>query len=260
MNAPVLFEEKTAANGTRFGIATLNSPQTLNGLSLEMVDALAAQLDAWANDPGVVLVVLQGAGEKAFCAGGDLGDMRVTELAAGRARMQDNARLVRQMVRMGKPLIAAVEGWAVGAGLSVALACDSIVCGAGARFAAGFGKVGLLADLGQLHTLPARIGWGRARQILMFGQVVEAEEALRIGLADRLCAAGGALAMALELAGRVEQQAPLPLAMTKALLAEGLDLLLEREGELQSQLFLSADHAEGKAAFLAKRPPVFRGN
>ncbi|EOQ80679.1 enoyl-CoA hydratase/isomerase family protein, partial [Pseudomonas aeruginosa] len=131
---------------------------------------------------------------------------------------------------------------------------------AGARFAAGFGKVGLLADLGQLHTLPARIGWGRARQILMFGQVVEAEEALRIGLADRLCAAGGALAMALELAGRVEQQAPLPLAMTKALLAEGLDLLLEREGELQSQLFLSADHAEGKAAFLAKRPPVFRGN
>ncbi|MCA4125824.1 enoyl-CoA hydratase/isomerase family protein, partial [Pseudomonas aeruginosa] len=94
----------------------------------------------------------------------------------------------------------------------------------------------------------------------MFGQVVEAEEALRIGLADRLCAAGGALAMALELAGRVEQQAPLPLAMTKALLAEGLDLLLERESELQSQLFLSADHAEGKAAFLAKRPPVFRGN
>ena len=79
--------------------------------------------------------------------------------------MQDNARLVRQMVRMGKPLIAAVEGWAVGPGCP--LACDSIVCGAGARFAAGFGKVGLLADLGQLHTLPARIGWGRARQILM---------------------------------------------------------------------------------------------
>ena len=70
----------------------------------------------------------------------------------------------------------------------------------------------------------------------------------------------GVWALALELAGRVEQQAPLPLAMTKALLAEGLDLLLEREGELQSQLFLSADHAEGKAAFLAKRPPVFRGN
>ncbi len=231
-----------------------DNPARRNALSPALRMELLRALEAAECDPSIRSVLLTG-GEEVFCAGGDLGDMRVTELAAGRARMQDNARLVRQMVRMGKPLIAAVEGWAVGAGLSVALACDSIVCGAGARFAAGFGKVGLLADLGQLHTLPARIGWGRARQILMFGQVVEAEEALRIGLADRLCAAGGALAMALELAGRVEQQAPLPLAMTKALLAEGLDLLLEREGELQSQLFLSADHAEGKAAFLAKRPP-----
>ena len=72
MNAPVLFEERSAANGMRFGIATLNAPQTLNGLSLEMVDLLAARLDEWARDPGVALVVLQGAGEKAFCAGGDL--------------------------------------------------------------------------------------------------------------------------------------------------------------------------------------------
>ena len=72
MTAPVLFEERAAANGMRFGIATLNSPQTLNGLSLEMVELLAARLDAWARDPGVALVVLQGAGEKAFCAGGDL--------------------------------------------------------------------------------------------------------------------------------------------------------------------------------------------
>lgn len=72
MNAPVLFEERAAANGMRFGIATLNSPQTLNGLSLEMVDLLAERLDAWARDPAVALVVLQGAGEKAFCAGGDL--------------------------------------------------------------------------------------------------------------------------------------------------------------------------------------------
>ena len=141
----------------------------------------------------------------------------------------------------------------------MALACDSIVCGAGARFAAGFGKVGLLADLGQLHTLPARIGWGRARQILMFGQVVEAEEALRIGLADRLCAAGGALAMALELAGRVEQQAPLPLAMTKALLAEGLDLLLEREGELQASCFSAPTTPRARRPF-SPSVPVFRGN
>ena len=236
-----------------------DNPERRNALSPALRMDLLAALEAAERDPAIRSVLLSG-GDEVFCAGGDLADMRVGSLADGRTRMRDNARLVRQMVRMGKPLIAAVEGWAVGAGLSVALACDSIVCGATARFAAGFGKVGLLADLGQLHTLPARIGFGRARQILLFGQVVEAEEALRIGLADQLCAAGGALDAALALAARVEQQAPLPLAMTRALLADGLDLLLEREGELQSQLFLSADHAEGKAAFLARRPPVFGGH
>ncbi|MCP1626647.1 enoyl-CoA hydratase/carnithine racemase [Pseudomonas nitroreducens] len=235
-----------------------NNPTRRNALSpalrAELLEAIR-EADA---DPAVRSVVLTGSAE-VFSAGGDLSDMHVTDLNAGRVRMQKNADLIRQMLRMGKPIIAAIEGWAVGAGLSVALACDSLVCGGTARFAAGFGKVGLIADLGQLHTLPARIGVGRARQVLMFGQVIEAEEALRIGLVDQLCAPGAALDAALALAAKVEQQAPLPLALTKALLADGLELLLEREGDFQSQLFLSADHAEGKAAFLDKRSPNFRG-
>ncbi|MEL7935929.1 enoyl-CoA hydratase/isomerase family protein [Pseudomonas delhiensis] len=236
-----------------------NNPARRNALSPALRMELLGALEEAERDAAVRSVVLTGSAE-VFCAGGDLGDMRVETLGAGRARMQANARLVRQMVRMGKPLVAAIEGWAVGAGLSIALACDSLVCGATARFAAGFGKVGLLADLGLLHSLPARIGHGRARQLLMFGEVLEAQEALRIGLVDQLCAPGAALETALRRAALIEQQAPLPLAMTKALLAEGLDLLLEREGELQSQLFLSADHAEGKAAFLAKRTPHFEGH
>lgn len=236
----------------------LNNPARRNALSPVVRAELLVALKLAEDDPAIRSVVITGSSE-VFCAGGDLSDMHVTDLNAGRLRMQKNADLIRQMLRMSKPLIAAIEGWAVGAGLSLALACDSLVCGATARFAAGFGKVGLLADLGQLHTLPARIGIGRARQVLMFGQVIEAEEALRIGLVDQLCAAGDALGTALALAARVEQQAPLPLAMTKALLADGLELLLEREGDFQSQLFLSADHAEGKAAFLDKRSPSFKG-
>lgn len=235
-----------------------NNPARRNALSPALRAELLEALKDAERDPAVRSVVLTGSAE-VFCAGGDLSDMHVTTLNAGRARMQNNADLVRQMLRMGKPLIAAIEGWAVGAGLSVALACDSLVCGGTARFAAGFGKVGLIADLGQLHTLPARIGIGRARQVLMFGQVLDAEEALRIGLVDQLCAPGAALDAALALAARVEQQAPLPLALTKALLADGLEQLLEREGDFQSQLFLSADHAEGKSAFLDKRSPIFRG-
>ena len=101
MTAPVLFEERAAANGMRFGIATLNSPQTLNGLSLEMVELLAARLDAWARDPGVALVVLQGAGEKAFCAGGDLhGLYRSMTENAGKALGQ---RLCAAFLRAGIP-------------------------------------------------------------------------------------------------------------------------------------------------------------
>ncbi|MBM3104101.1 enoyl-CoA hydratase/isomerase family protein [Pseudomonas sp. P66] len=235
-----------------------NNPERRNALSVALRGELLLALQAAEHDSRVRSVVISGSAQ-VFSAGGDLSDMHVHDLSAGRARMQNNAALVLQMVRMGKPLIAAIEGWAVGAGLSVALACDSLVCGATARFAAGFGKVGLLADLGQLYTLPARIGQGRARQILLFGQVVEAQEALRIGLVDQLCEPGAALDTALALASTLEQQAPLPLAMSKTLLAEGLGLLLDREAELQSQLFLSADHAEGKAAFLGKRAPVFRG-
>ncbi|KAF1065347.1 MAG: 2,3-dehydroadipyl-CoA hydratase [Pseudomonas citronellolis] len=239
-------------------VLRFNNPARRNALSPALRMQLLDALREAEQDPAVRSVVISGSAE-VFCAGGDLSDMNVADLAAGRTRMDNNARLIRQMLRMGKPLVAAIEGWAVGAGLSIALACDSLVCGATARFAAGFGKVGLIADLGQLHTLPARIGVGRARQVLLFGEVIEAEEALRIGLVDQLCAAGTALENALARAARVEQQAPLALALTKALLADGLDLLLEREGDFQSQLFLTADHAEGKGAFLEKRTAVFKG-
>jgi len=237
----------------------LNNPTRRNALTLALRMELLQALAAAERDTSVRSLVLTG-GPEVFCAGGDLGDIQVPDLAAGRLRMRDNALLIKQLVHMSKPLVAAIEGWAVGAGLSIALACDSLVCGATARFAAGFGKVGLLADLGLLHSLPARIGQGRARQLLLFGDVLDAETALAIGLVDRVCPSGTALEQALQSAAAVEQQAPLPLAMTKALLAEGLDALLEREGDLQSQLYFSADHAEGKAAFLAKRAPVFQGN
>lgn len=236
----------------------LNNPARRNAMSLPMRVALLAALENADRDAAIRSVVIAGSAE-VFCAGGDLSGMNVGNLSEGRARMQQNARLVRQMTYMGKPLIAAIEGWAVGAGLSLALACDSLVCSRTARFAASFGKVGLLPDLGLLHSLPARIGVGRAKQLLMFGDVVDASEAYRIGLVDVVCDEGKALDIALERAANVEHQAPLPLAMTKTLLADGMDLLLEREGELQSQLFLSADHAEGKAAFLAKRAPTFKG-
>lgn len=140
-----------------------DNPARRNALSPALRMELLRALEAAECDPSIRSVLLTG-GEEVFCAGGDLGDMRVTELAAGRARMQDNARLVRQMVRMGKPLIAAVEGWAVGAGLSVALACDSIVCGAGAASPPASARSGCSPTLAScIPCRRASVGGGHGR-------------------------------------------------------------------------------------------------
>jgi len=219
--------------------------------------ALVEALEAIEPDPAIRAIVLTGAGG-VFCAGGDSG-MNVTDLAAGRERFRLTHRLVRQLIRGRTPIIAAVEGWCVGAGLSLALCCDTIVAATDARFAAGFGGVGLVADLGLLHTLPLRVGQGRARQILLYGERMDAARAEQIGLIDHVVPPGTALDTALERARLFHGTAPLPVALTRHYYASGLDAALDWERETQSALFLTADHAEGKAAFLEKRPPVFRG-
>jgi 2-(1,2-epoxy-1,2-dihydrophenyl)acetyl-CoA isomerase len=192
-----------------------------------------------------------------FCSGGDISGMDVSDQLGGRERMRRTHRLIRLMVAGRIPLVAAVEGWCVGAGLSIACACDTIVAAEDARFMAGFGKVGLIADLGLPFTLPARIGAGRARQMFLYGAQLDAQQAERMGLVDDVVPRGLALATALEKARFLAAQAPLPIALTKQILAEGLDRALEDERSFQTDCFLSPDHAEGKAAFLEKRAPSF---
>ena len=139
------------------------------------------------------------------------------------------------------------------------MCCDTVIAAQDARFATGFGKIGLIADLGLLHTLPARIGQGRARQMLLYGETMDAPRAEAIGLVDGLAPTGASLETALARAGHFSDAAPLPAALTRQWLAAGLDAALDWEREAQSALFLTADHAEGKAAFLQKRVPSFRG-
>lgn len=235
---------------------TLNWPERRNALSVAMRHALADAFEEIEPDRSVRVVIITGTGEH-FCAGGDLTGMQVASIAEGRERMRQAHRLIRLMVTARVPVIAAVEGWCAGAGISLACAADHVVAGAGARFVASFGKVGVLPDLGLLHTLPARVGEARARDLVLFGETVDAARAGAIGLADRVVAAGTALATARERAAILASQAPLTLALTKAALAQGLDAALAREQDMQAALYLTPDHAEGKAAFLEKRPPRF---
>ena len=239
-------------------VLTLDYPERRNALAIPMRHALADALERIEADPALRAVVITGTGGT-FCAGGDISGMDVDDLAAGRERFRLTHHLVRLLIKGSKPLVAAVEGWCVGAGLSLAMCCDTVVAAHDARFAAGFGKIGLIADLGLLHTLPARIGQGRARQIFLYGDAMDAARAEEIGLVDQVTAPGATLDAALARARRFADAAPLPVALTRQWLAAGLDAALDWEREAQSGLFLTADHAEGKAAFLQKRPPRFSG-
>jgi enoyl-CoA hydratase/carnithine racemase len=235
---------------------TLDYPARRNALAIPLRDALFAALEAGQGDTAIRAVVLTGAGGT-FCSGGDISGMDVADAEQGRERMRRTHRIIRLMIGGRLPLVAAVEGWCVGAGLSIACACDTIVAAEDARFMAGFNKVGLMADLGLPFTLPARIGVARARQVLLYPTPIAAVEAERIALVDRVVPKGHALAEARRLAGELAAQATLPLALTKRMLAEGLDAALERERDWQTMCFLTADHAEGRDAFLQKREPVF---
>lgn len=242
-------------------LVTLNEPDTRNALTPRLRDALLDVVGAAMADDGCRALVLTGAGT-AFCAGGDLSSLPNHDPAATRRRLARSHELVRLLIGGPKPVIAAVNGPAVGAGLSIAAACDFVLAADTARFGAVFGKVGLMADMGLLWTLPQRIGMPATRRILLTAATLDAEAALAVGLADERVAADRLAEEALRLARSIADAPPLAVAATRALLARGpasLDQMLAGELDQQTLLFSSQDFLEGRAAFRERRAPVFLG-
>lgn len=242
-------------------VVTLNDPDRRNALSPDMRAQLLAVLDPLMGDDPCRAIVLTGAGGS-FCAGGDLKSMRAGDPVYARHRMMVSHRLVRLLAAGPKPVVAAVEGYAFGAGLSLAALTDICVVSRKASFGAIFGKVGLMGDLGLLWSLPQRIGAARTKRLLLGAGTMDATEAQQSGLADRLCDAGDTLEVAVQEAIGFAQMAPLPLAATRSAFAQlggDLDRALALEVDLQSALMASDDHAEGRAAFFEKRAPQFKG-
>lgn len=253
-NPSMLRESREGA----MAILTMDQPARRNALAVAMRESLVAAMERIEADETVRAVVLTGAAGN-FSAGGDISGMRAADVAAGRERFRITQRVVRGFIGSSKPVVAAVEGWCVGAGLGMALCCDTIVAAAGARFMAGFNKIGLIPDFGLLHTLPRRVGEGRAKQIVLHAEPLQAAAARDMGLIDRVVADGTALDAAKALAAMLAAAAPLPIALTKSWFGQGLDDALEWERNMQSALFTTQDHAEGKAAFMDKRAPKFAG-
>jgi enoyl-CoA hydratase/carnithine racemase len=242
-------------------VLTLNRPKVKNAIDLPLRVELAEHLEAAMADTAVRAIVITGAGGT-FCAGGDISTMERQAPELTRPRAEAAQRVVRAIWNGGTPVVAAVEGFALGAGLSLALACDRIVSATDAQFGAAFANVGLAGDMGIFATLPARLGQAAAKQMLMLPGRIAATAAFEIGLIDSLVEPGSALTSALADAHRLAAGPPLALAAIKSLLSQAATdrfEILDHEVETQARLFDTADFAEGVAAFAARRTPQFRG-
>ncbi len=266
MSQKVLYEQDGA-----IVTITLNDPAMRNPISeREVVDAIVAALGRLQADSSVRAAILTGAGS-AFSSGGDLRAMR--DAAPGRAQApamtthyykEGIQRIPLAFERLDVPMIAAVNGAAVGAGLDLACMCDLRIAAESARFAESFVKVGLIAGDGGAWLLPRAIGYARAAEMAFTGEMIDAAEALACGLVSRVVPDAELLATARALAAKIAANPPHAVRMTKRLLMEGrttrMDTLLEMAAAMQALVHATADHREAIAAFLEKRPARFCGD
>jgi enoyl-CoA hydratase len=246
-------------------LATLNRPDRLNALTFAMFQALSEIATEAERDPTVRIIVITGAG-RGFCAGLDLDDASsLPEMSADRMLVEQEGwgRAITAFATMTKPVIAAVNGPAAGAGFSLAVAADIRLATPTAKFNAAFVKIGLSGgDCGSSWTLPRIIGLGLASEILLTGRPVDAHEAHRIGLVNRVCGPETLLEEAVSLAAVICANSPFGVRLTKQVLFQNVDApslaaALEVENRNQVLATRSADMSEALTAFRQKRPPRF---
>ena len=248
------------------GVATLtlNRPEVFNSFNREMALLLQKQLDAFGENPEIRAIVITGSG-KAFCAGQDLKEVTTPSLHPGFKKiLEEHYNPIIERIRaINKPIIAAVNGVAAGAGANIALACDIVVASEKASFIQAFSKIGLVPDSGGSFYLPRLIGFQRASALMLLGDKVAAQQALELGMVYKVFEPETFQQQALDLAQEMAQMPTKALGLTKQLLNASfnntLDQQLTLESTLQIQAANSNDYKEGVTAFVEKRKPNFRG-
>ena len=249
------------------GVATLvlNRPESRNAMNGEMFDLLVEAVHRVEVDDAIHVVVLRGAGD-AFCAGGDVKAMDEQADAntpeARRVRFRGIHRTVKTLARLDKPVIAAVDGPAYGAGFGLALWADFVIATPQARFCMSFARIGLVPDFGSMYTLPRVVGVARARVLMLSAREVPAEEALALGIATEIVERGELHARAMAIAAALAQASPLAMRMTKQALngslASDLNTMLELEAANQGIAGASAYTRDAVHRFATREPARFR--
>lgn len=245
------------------GIITLNRPDKLNSFNLDMARQLQQKLDECAANAAIRCVYLTGAG-KGFCAGQDLADV-IDPNGPGMKniiREQYNP-IITRIRNLPKPVVAAVNGVAAGAGANIALACDVVVATQSASFIQAFSKIGLVPDSGGTFTLPRLIGWQKASAIMMLGDKIPAADALQMGMLYKVFSDDNFVEESKKIAHTLSRMPTKGLAYTKHLLNQSmhnsLDTQLQQEDEFQQKAAQTQDFNEGIKAFMEKRAPQFKG-
>ena len=245
------------------GIITLNRADKLNSFNREMALLLQAKLDECSTNAAVRAVYITGAG-KGFCAGQDLAEVADPHGPGFDVILSEHYNPIVMRIRaLQKPVVAAVNGVAAGAGANIALCCDIVVAAQSASFIQAFSKIGLIPDSGGTHTLPRLIGWQKASALMMLGEKVPATEAERLGMIYKVFADESFADESMKIATTLAQMPTRGLAYTKEALQSSFhntfENQLQDEDILQNRAAHTHDYKEGVAAFLEKRQPVFRG-
>jgi enoyl-CoA hydratase len=242
---------------------TLNRPKVLNALNAQVFDELEQIFTDMNQNRAVRVILITGAGEKAFAAGADINELALTNARTGQQMAFRGQSVFSLIEACGKPVIALINGFALGGGCELALACTLRLAAATARLGQPEIKLGILPGYGGTQRLPRLIGQSSALRMLLTGDMISAEEALRIGLVDEVHPADHLLARGQALASQIASAAPLAIAGTLEAVRRGAHIPLHEalhvEAELFGQLCDTEDKVEGTAAFLAKRTPHFRG-
>ncbi|HUW94877.1 MAG TPA: enoyl-CoA hydratase-related protein [Anaerolineae bacterium] len=245
-------------------VLTINRPEKYNALNREVIGDISTAVDELTADNGVGAIIITGAGDKAFVSGADIEMMRDLESPPdGVATSRQSQGLTLKIEKLPKPVIAALNGYTLGGGLELAMACDIRIAADTAKLGQPEINLGLIPGSGGSQRLPRLVGKGMAKLLIFSGQMIGAEEALRIGLVEKVVPLSELMKEATALAKTLATKSPLALRMAKEVVNLGVELDLERALSLESLEFgvvcVSEDCKEGCSAFLEKREPMFKG-